>query len=109
MITYMVLAGAFTVYNLWSLDDVFRGDVGMALNRLQGQTVRLPCRKIIRAVYANTTTLFLALNLVLAEPEELARLLVHSDTARVRIHKGAVSSSPSRSWNDPLGGGSRRS
>lgn len=103
--TYVVLFGGLAVDDLGALDNHVGRDIRVALDRLERFAMELPRRKVIGAVDGDTATFLLALNLVLAEPEELARVLVERDTAGVGVDEIPLVVTPSAARDNPLGGG----
>lgn len=100
----MVFASSFTVCHFGSLNDMMSVDVRVALNRLQGKAMMLPCGEVVGTVYRHTPSFHLPLDFVLAEPEEFPSILIDRNTASMSIHQFSLSVSPSCSRDDPFGG-----
>lgn len=91
---HVVVARRVGVDDFGSLDDVLGRYVRVVVDRGQGQAVRFPGRKVVGAVHGHAAAFLLALNLVLAEPPELARLMVNGDAAGVGVDQFAFGIAP---------------
>ena len=101
---YLIFVELLAIDDLGALDDVFRRDIWVLGDGLQGEAVVLPCREVVGAVDGDAAALDLVFRLVLAKPPELA-LLIDGDAAGVGVYEIAVGVVPSPAGHDVLGVG----